>query len=60
MVQNKKPSIGEVWIFSGTAHYTSGRTKLFSASVSALYGIVHPDERSIIRLDELNHLVHLC
>ena len=59
-MQNKKPSIGGGWIFSGTAHYTSGRTKLFSASMSALYGIVHPDERGIIGLDELNHLVHLC
>ena len=26
-VQNKKPSMGGVWIFSGTAHYNKQTTK---------------------------------
>ena len=28
-VRNKKPSMGGVWIFSGTAHYLKSNNKLF-------------------------------
>ena len=39
-VQNKRPSMGGVWIFSGTAHYTSA-TMSFSPHYLAVLKI-HP------------------